>query len=385
MPRRIAWWLAFAAAATGLIRLVWPGAAASPAALINRVDVIAAVALLAGLPWLVRRRFGPPGDSWLARTVRLAGYAAVFTLVLVKAEVERSEFARLPSRAWVAGAWAGEVIFLAVTAAYVAGLLAATARRPPFSPVALAIGTGAGAAAGLVMYALPPLGSRLHITTGWLADGYDVARVLAVPVALGAVIAAGLAAARRTGQRRRLPLADARARQGLAAGLCAGAAAGLLFCVLSTGTVALLPHAVKPLLWVFSSEHARIGLVNYNKALYQFEMSAADTEAGYLIALVCFPLFGAGLGAWGGLYAADPGQRPGGGGGGGGGPEPGPEPPPPDGGRRIGDDRQPTVLRGNYLIDFPVTGRVPDDGHAAPEPGRIPVGVSYPPQPSRET
>ena len=91
MPRRIVSWLVFLAATAGLVWACWPGAPANPATLINRVDVIAAVVLLAGLPWLARRVFGPAGDSWLARIVRVGGYAAVFALVLVKAEVERSE------------------------------------------------------------------------------------------------------------------------------------------------------------------------------------------------------------------------------------------------------------------------------------------------------
>src|SRR5258708_4127133 len=170
--------------------------------------------MLAGLPWLARRVFGPAGDSWLARIVRVGGYAAVFALVLVKAEVERSEYAAHSGRAWLAGVWTGEIIFLVVMAAYVAGLLAVTARRPPFSPVALAVGAGAGVAAGLLMYALPPVGRWPHITIGWLADVYGVARALALPLALGTAIAAGLVAARRTVRRRKqLPLADGRGRR----------------------------------------------------------------------------------------------------------------------------------------------------------------------------
>ena len=327
MPRRIVSSLGFLAAAVGLVWAGWPGAAANPATLMNRVNVVAVVVMLAGLPWLARRVFGPAGDSRLARIVRVGSYVAVFALVLVKAEVERSEYAVRSGRAWFAGAWAGEIIFLLVIAAYVAGILAVTARRPPFSPVALAIGAGAGAAAGLLMYALPPVGRWPHITMGWLAGVYGVARGLALPLALGMGIAAGLVAARRAVRRRQqLPLADARARQGLAAGLCAGAAAALVFCVLSTGTVALLPHMVKPLLWVFTKPRPtmltfggaplprppgwsfRGGHLRhpgmYNAALYQFEMSVANTAAGYLLALICFPLFGAGLGAWGGLFAA---------------------------------------------------------------------------------
>jgi hypothetical protein len=112
----------------------------------------------------------------------------------------------------------------------------------------------------------------------------------------------------------------------------------------------------------------------YNAALYQFEMSVADTAAGYLLALVCFPLFGAGLGAWGGLFAAGrPGRRPGGGGGGGGAPEPGP--PPPDGGRRAGDEGQPALLRG-YLRELPGFPGPGDEPAAAPgHPEQVPAGV----------
>ena len=387
MPRRIVSSLVFLAATAGLVWADWPGAPANPATVINRVDVVAVVVMLAGLPWLARRMFGPAGDSWLARIVRAGGHAAVFALVLVKAEVERSEYAGLSGRAALAGIWAGEIIFLVVIAAYVAGLLAVTARRPPFSRVALAIGTGAGVAAGLLMYALPPVGRWPHITIGWLAGMYGVARVLALPLALGTVIAAGLVAARRARRRRqRLPLADVRARQGMAAGLCAGAVAALLLCLLSTGTVALLPHMVKPLLWVFPKPRPPVWTLAgghlphpsmYNPALAQFEMSVADTAAGYLLALICFPLFGAGLGTWGGLVAAGySGRRPGGGGGGGGGaPEPGP--PPPDGGRHA-DDRPPAFLRG-YLHELPVVPGSPAPWHepvAAPSnPERAPAGV----------
>ena len=396
MPRKMVSSLAFlaatAAATAGLVWAGWPSAAANSATLINRVDVIAAVVVLAGLPWFARRVFGPCRHSWPARIVRVGGYAAVFALMLVKAKVERSEPTWYSGHAWLAGAWTGEIIFLVVMAAYVAGLLAFTARRPPFSPVALAIGAGAGVAAGLLMFALAPMGRWPHITAGWLAGVYGVARPLALLVVLGTAIAAGLVAARRASRRRQqLPLSDVRARQGMAAGLCAGAVAALVFCVLRTGTIVLLPHMVKPLLWVFAKPHppaaalhgARLRFLhlgdynsNYNTALYQFEMSVADTAAGYLLALVCFPLFGAGLGAWGGLFAAGhSGWRPGGGDDGGA-PEPGP--PPPDGGRRADEDRQPAILRG-YLHKLPVSPGSPapwDEPAAAPgDPEKVPVGV----------
>ena len=95
-------------------------------------------------------------------------------------------------------------------------------------------------------------------------------------------------------------------------------------------------------------------------------MSLADTAAGYLLVLVFFPLFGAGLGAWGALYTAGrPGQQPGNGGGGGGGGEPEPAAPPPDGGRRADEDHRPAILRG-YLKDLPAGHGLP----AGPGGGR---------------
>ena len=372
MPRRIGYWLVSGAAAAGLVWAGWPGAPASLATLLRRVDVIAAVALLAGLPWLARKVSGPPGGG-LARVVRRGGCAAVYALVLVKAEVERTEYAAPSGHAWLAGAWTGEIVFLIVLAAYLAGILVVTARRPPAGRAALALGTGAGLVAGLIMYAVPPLGLPLSVTNTWLVALYNAVRILAVLLALGVVVAAGLAAARRTSQDSLVPLADARPRQGVAAGLCAGAAAALVVTVLGLTTIALLPHELTHMQWALSGAHLAPGPV------YEFEMSVSGTAAGHLLALVLFPLLGAGLGAWGGLYAAgQPGQRPGGGGGGG--QPPVPAPAPPGGGRRPAGDRQPAILLASDLTGFPAGAGLfpaPQEEHASPDhPERIPVGLA---------
>src|SRR5580658_9805657 len=143
MPRRIARWLAFAAAAAGVLWVGWasPG---HPATTLTRVDVVVAVLILGLLPWVVRRRYGPVGPGWLAQVIRLLGYAAVFALLLAKAVVERRGSAGAGSHAGVAGAWTGEIVFLVVLAAYTAGLLIVTACRPPAGRAALVIGTAAG-------------------------------------------------------------------------------------------------------------------------------------------------------------------------------------------------------------------------------------------------
>jgi hypothetical protein len=365
MPRRIACSLAFAgfaAASAGLVRAGWPGAPGNPATLINRVDVIATVTLLAVLPWAVRRRFGPAADSRLAWLVRAGGYAAMFALVAVKSGVARSEYATVAHRHLLGGVWAGEVFFLVLLAACVAGLLAVTARRSPAGPAALAIGIRTGAVSGLVLSALPPMGHPLHLANAALAWGYDAARVLAMLTVMGATIAAGMAAARRTsGRGSRLPVADARARQGFAAGLCAGTAAALLAALLGLCTIALLPREANRLAWTrpyrYTIPASPQWTHPYRTALpdgvYDFEVGASDSAAGFISVLVLYPLFGAGLGAWGGLYAAGQPRRRPGGGGGGGGEGPDPLPPPPDDGARRDDERVPALLRGGYLRELP--------------------------------
>ena len=377
MLRKIGYGLAFGAAGAGLAVVGWPGAPGSPATLINRVDVITIPVLLAALPWVGRRRFGPVGDSWPVRILRAGGFLAVFALVLVKARVERFEYAALPGRPWLAGLWAGEIGFLVVTGLYVAGLLAVTARRPPAAPAALAIGTGAGAVAGLVVFALPPVGNPLHVTKSWLAVVHGLGWGVAVPLVLAGSVVAGLAAARRASSRGgRLPLADVRTRQGVAAGLCAGAAAALLVSLAGISAAALQSHQATRFSPGAASQHP----VHIPAGLYDFEVSLGDSAAGYLLVLVFFPLLGAGLGAWGGLCAADrPGRQPGDGGGGGGGFSDGPPPPPPPGGRRLDEERQPAILSG-YLFELPGLAGLPqtqEDEHAAPgRRERAPAGTA---------
>ncbi len=372
MPRRIACWLAFAAASVAVLWVGWAGPAGHPATPLTRVDVFAAVLILAVAPWPARQRFGPAGPGWLARVVRVLGYAAVFALLLVKAEAEHRDGVLAGDHAELAGAWTGEIVFLLVLAAYTAGLLAVTARRPAAGRAALAFGTIAGVAAGLVSYVLPPL-HPLHVPAGWLTGLYQAGRLLAVPLLLAAGVTAGLLAARRTPARRgRLTVADTRSRQGLAAGLCAGGAAALLFVLLSDGTIVLAPHVLEPLRWTFRAAPTPHGAAN--PLLEQFSVGAANTAAGYLAALIVFPVLFAGLGAWGAMYGADrPGQRPGGGGGGGGGGGPrDPGPPPPGGGGRRRDDDLPAILRGGYLKELPpVPGLAPVPGDGPP--ARVPA------------
>jgi hypothetical protein len=335
--RRTGYGLAFGAALACLAVTGWPGDPADPGTWLNRADVIA-VPVLAGAGWAAWRVFGPAGGSRLARSVRAGGYLAVFAVLLLKARVERSEYAAWHGGVWLAGLWTGEILFLAALAAYVAGLTGVTARRSPVRPAALAVGTVAGVGFGLVLLALPPLGDPLRIRGAALTVLHGVGWWVAVPLVLAGGIAAGAMAARRISDRGSVrPLSDLRARQGVATGLCAGTSAALLVSVVGLSVAALLAHGPGP----FPLALPRIG--HAPASVLVFEVSLSVSAAGYLLPLVVFPVLGAGLGAWGGMLAGQPASGPGGGGGGGGSGQP-EAPSPPADGSILDDDREPELV-----------------------------------------
>jgi hypothetical protein len=152
----IAWW-------------AWPGSPDNLATSVDRVDVITIVLLLAGLPLLARRFFGPPGGSRIARFLRVGTYAAILALIPAKATVE--QFAGAPPRGpavlrlyrLIGGVLAappgwGEILFLVFMALYAAAILWMTSQRSRIAPATLATGAGAGIVLGVVMYAVAPLG-----------------------------------------------------------------------------------------------------------------------------------------------------------------------------------------------------------------------------------
>ena len=220
------------------------------------------------------------------------------------------------------------------------------------------------------------MANHVHIANRWLADLYNLGKVAGVALVIYASVKAAMAAARRTSRRdSQLPITDARARQGFAAGLCLGAAAALLVTVLGVTTIALVPHVARSLQWTLPD-----GLLQPGRGrtltpdfVLDFDVSFSQAAAGYLLVLIVFPLIGAGIGAWGGLFAAgNSGQTPGGGGGGGGPEDPGPEPPPPDGGRSL----HPELDQAFDLdsLDVPAWDELEEFPELAP-PERVPAGV----------
>jgi hypothetical protein len=376
MPRTLRYWLALAVAVAALATAGWPGPADDPATLISRVSVVGVAAMLAGLPWLIRRWFGPLAHGWAPPLARAVGCATVVVLLAVKARAERFELAAAAHRPSLAGLWVGEVIFLAVIAGYAAGLLAVTACRSPARRTTLVIGGSAGAVIGVAVYGLRPLADKFHIASPAVAVLYQLGKVLAIPLVLAAAVAASIVAARRASSRAGgAPLREVRARQGLAAGACVGFAAAVVVSVLGIATIAMLPHVATGLQWTLPGGNAPAGSV------YHFEVGMTEAGAGFLLVLLIFPVVGAGIGAWAGMFAGDTGLRPDGGGGGGGPHDPGPRPRPPDGGRRAPapPDLSPAELAGllrrtDWRIIAGPADRPRSPEHV-PAPERVPAGV----------
>ena len=226
--------------------------------------------------------FGPVRGSITARLVRLAGCAAVCGLGAAVVRMDSHlglgphgpgpfslsrEIAAVvlagavpagravgaarwpgadPAALWVVPATAGLLIFAAVplqalAVVYVAGILAATSRRSPAANVSLAAGAIAGLAAGLaVALAVYALNTPDDRYAGPLILGMVVLTVLLA--ALAGVAAAWTVPDIENQQQ----LREARVRQGLLAGLVAGAACGML--LTSFFVVAVFMMVLGPLL-----------------------------------------------------------------------------------------------------------------------------------------
>lgn len=271
MARKIAYWLgagAIAAAAAWAIWMSWRTVPSADAeAMTDRVRILVGAAALLGTPWVGRSQgwFGPVSNGITARVVRLAGCAmicaagvalvrldshagtngigeggfswlreiagiALLASTAVAPRVVRTLWPKADSEIrWAVAVMTGVAAFLvipvqALFVLYIAAVQAATARRSPVSATALAAGTGLGLAAGGVMY--------------WVVnipkddDRYAALFIFLVLPGISFLMAAlsGVAAAwRASGSGSPQELRQARIRQGLFAGLMAGAAGGLLF------------------------------------------------------------------------------------------------------------------------------------------------------------
>jgi hypothetical protein len=287
MIRRIGYglgMLAVAVTAAMAVRYLWSAAHVGRDGGWDKARMLLLVALLAGLPWVARRRgvFGPVGRSVAARAVRAVGGAALVVLVLDFARVEHfpspvgpgpwpsagpwnlvHEGAALvligaclaavlivPVRwprvrpvavAWCAAAAALVLFFTVVPlqvliVVYIAGILAVTSTRSPVAPATLATSAGTGAVGGLLIVALwDPL--QAHGPSYSQGDRAILLFILLAVVAATGTALAGKAAARRARGADNPVALRAQAWQYLAAGPLTAATAALTLPLLRVSAV----------------------------------------------------------------------------------------------------------------------------------------------------
>jgi hypothetical protein len=278
----------------------WRGSPANLATAEYRTDVITVVTLLAVLPILARWVFGPATDSGTARRLRVGTYAAVLALITAKHVVARILDApprnavdlrlyRLIAGHTVNHSWSAEIVLLVIVGLYVAGILWATSRRSGVAPSTLAIGTGAGIALGVVMYAVAPLGLSNSATNPWLpGSDIDPLVVLAWLVLLFGPLAAAIIADRHyTAASSSPPSRGARSCQILTAGLLANLLGALIVSVATTGTTALMIKTGWLRSWLYHGHHRFFGVDNLRALLadpsalaYSHQITAAVDAAG---------------------------------------------------------------------------------------------------------
>ncbi len=228
----------FAAAAAGMAWISWPGVSSNSATPLNRVYVVGTVVLLAALPVVVRRYYGPVRGGRAPRAARVGGYAMV--LVLIAAKIAKDRYGSKLGAYFVIvpGLWVLDIVLLLVIAGYVAGLLILTSQRIRLTRSGLPIGIVFGAVTAGVLYMLAPLSVGVDPASASL-KWWGLAG-LALPAASGLLV--GRLAAREA--RPAVLTAQQGARQGCLAASCAMATAALLLAVLTSVTIALFPHRV---------------------------------------------------------------------------------------------------------------------------------------------
>ena len=303
--------MTFGAGAAGMAWIGWPGGSSNSATPLNRVYVVGTVVLLAALPVVVRRYFGPVRGGWAPRAARVGGYALV--LVLIAAKIAKDRYGSKLGAYFVIvpGLWVLDIVLLLVIAGYVAGLLILTSQRIRLTRSGLPIGIGFGAVTAGVLYTLAPLSVGVDPASPSL-KWWGLAG-LALPAATG--LLAGRLAARQA--RPAVLTAEQGARQGSLAACCAMATAALLLAVLTSVTIALFPHRVPLQLGPTGRGNSYIAgggceTCDPNDTViprglrheYWVELSVGQAGQMSFALLLLAPFLGAGLGAVAGGFAS---------------------------------------------------------------------------------
>jgi len=305
MPRRPGHAALFAAAAGVAAWAAWPQPRVGHAAE-SQFHVIATVLLLAGLPLLARRFFGPASPSRAGRFLRVFCCAMILAympaLYIVNAFANRTPaqpaFQRItcpyqncggaPVTSTGGPPWAGEIAFMLMTLAYLGVILFLTSRRSRVTRSALAIGTGTGLLFGVVMYAVAPLGLNNGASDPWLPGSTADPLVALAWILLfgGPAAAAALAAWRGRGPDGATLPSNVRFGQGIAAGVLANGIAAMFVSTLGTGTTALMLRSAWLLHWL-NHGHQLTAI-----AAHRYETSASSGAVAYLFMLLWFPVIG---------------------------------------------------------------------------------------------
>ena len=305
MPRRPGHAALFAAAAGVAAWAAWPQPGVGHAAE-SQFHVIATVLLLAGLPLLARRFFGPASPSRAGRFLRVFCCAMILAympaLYIVNAFANRTPaqpaFQRItcpyqncggaPVTSTGGPPWAGEIAFMLMTLAYLGVILFLTSRRSRVTRSALAIGTGTGLLFGVVMYAVAPLGLNNSATNPWLPGSTADPLVALAWILLfgGPAAAAALAAWRGRGPDGAALPGNVRFGQGIAAGVLANGIAAMFVSTLGTGTTALMLRSAWLLHWL--NHGPQLTAI----AAHRYETSASSGAVAYLFMLLWFPVIG---------------------------------------------------------------------------------------------
>jgi hypothetical protein len=309
MQRRFGSAMLFAAGAALTAWAAWPDSPAGFATSVDRVDMIAMALVLTALPLLARRAFGPSGRSRAARWLRAGGYAAILALIPAKNVIEQVldvpprkgnelRLYRLIAGSGFGNHWNGEILFLIVMVLYAAAIIWLTSQRSGVAPATLAVGSAAGIAAGVVLYAVAPLGISNAATNPWLpgSDSDALVALAWILVLLGPAAAGVVAGRRHAAPGSGSPLGTA-ARQIVAAGLLASLVSGLFVIVTGSGTIAAMVRASWLRNWLYHG-HVLAGvgglrlLVRADPAAlaYSHQVTAAVDAPPFLIICVVFPL-----------------------------------------------------------------------------------------------
>lgn len=354
MRRRIRIAIVFAVGAALAARAAWSGSPAYLATSNERAEVIVLVLVLAVLPVLARRLFGPADRSRTARALRVCAYAAI--LALIPARNVLGQILDVRPRAGLdlrvyrlvdQGARDDGILFLAIVVLYAAAILWLTSKRSRLAPASLAAGIRAGIAAGVVVSAVAPLGLSKSATNPWLPGSeIDPLVLLAWAMTLLAPVRAAYVAHQRApAPVRPPPMTGANARQCIAAGVLANLVTALLVAVLGTGTTALMIKATWLRNWLYGGQHQLYGVDGLRSLLhgdlpaiaYSHELTASVDATTLLVICIAFPLLALAVTAMSALDLGEPATRldnppPDDGGP----PGPGPaQPPPPTGGARL--------------------------------------------------